>query len=116
MLFRYNYSLDEFDGQPVRFANRDRGETVDVPQRLEGGRYDVTNTLRSFLRIDNVRNVHYQTLFRCNAANQYGEHTLYFRYRECIMDHRLFHSIVLANRHSCLCLFDPSRCLDVDKK
>ena len=65
---KYDYSLEEFEGQPSRSVNRDKGETVESPVKLEGGRFEVTNTLVSTLHLDNVRKVHYTTLFKCRAG------------------------------------------------
>ncbi len=67
----------EAEMKRVDISHRDRGESVDPPERVFGPAF-TTATYDSVLVLDNVRSEHYHTKFRCEAANKYGvaSHTM----------------------------------------
>ena len=71
--------IEDFRNQPMQMVNRDKGESVDLPIRLRGGKYDFSNTMESVLRLDNVRTEHYSSLFHCTATNEFGYDTMVYR-------------------------------------
>lgn len=51
--------------------HRDRGEYVREAEKINVPEY-LSTTYESVLEIDNIRTEHYNTKFRCEAANKYG--------------------------------------------
>ena len=43
------------------------------------GRYAISNTIRSVLKLDNVRSEHYNTLFHCTVTNTFGTDSMAYR-------------------------------------
>jgi hypothetical protein len=67
------------EDEPERLGvtHRDRGESVELPERVRGPQY-TSATYDSVLILDNVRTEHYKTMFRCEAVNKFGaaSHTI----------------------------------------
>ena len=57
--------------EKIGHRHRDRGEHLMEPEALHGPQF-LASTYDSILEIDNVRSEHYNTFFRCDAANKFG--------------------------------------------
>ena len=57
--------------EKIGSRHQDRGEYLNEPEALHGPHF-LASTYDSILEIDYVKSEHYNTFFRCDAANKFG--------------------------------------------